>query len=150
MDEFKHVLLSWIEGKPLREIARIANIDIDTMLGVHARVISYVLQVNLEQGIGLLRKLTEEQDQELSGAVGQFPDYLRFGVANPASLLLASSGVRHRRAQVTLGECPELSDWENGDQQAFLATARRLVEDRERWLPVLGKLVLENTIADLG
>lgn len=66
--DFTRVLEAWIDGQPLVELARRAGIDIDTMLGVHARVISYVLQVAVEQGVGLLKKLLEASDRELAQA----------------------------------------------------------------------------------
>jgi len=36
------------------------------MLGVHAKVLSYVLQVAVEQGIGLLEKLLDAGGRKLS------------------------------------------------------------------------------------
>lgn len=145
--DFTRVLKAWIEGQPLVELARLAGIDIDTMLGVHASVISYDLQVAVEQGVGLLKKLLEASNRELSQAVVDFPEHLRFGVPTPAAKVLAAGGVRHRRAAVALGRSPELETLV-GPAEVF-STARNLIKDRERWLPVMGRLVLENTIDDL-
>lgn len=145
--EFIRVLEGWIDGQPLIELARRAGIDIDAMLGVHARVISYVLQVAVEQGVGLLKKLLEAGDRELAQAVVDFPEHLRFGVPTAAAKVLAAGGVRHRRAAVALGRSPELGTLV--DRAAVFSTARHLLDDREQWLPAMGRLVLENTLEDL-
>lgn len=146
--DFAMVVAAWIDGQPLVELARRAGIYIDTMLGVHARVISYVLQVAVEQGVGLLKKLCEASDRELAQAVVDFPEHLRFGVPTTAGMELAAGGVRHRRAAVALGRSPELDSLV--DRADVFATAQLLLGDQERWLPVMGRLVFENTLADLG
>jgi hypothetical protein len=110
-------------------------------------VISYVLQVAVEQGVGLLKKLLEASDRELAQAVVDFPEHLRFGVPTPAAKVLAAGGVRHRRAAIALGRSPELGTHE--DRAAVFSAARHLLDDRERWLPAMGRLVLENTAEDL-
>lgn len=112
-------------------------------------MISYVLQVAVEQGVGLLKKLLEASEHELSQAVVAFPEHLRFGVPTPAAKVLAAGGVRHRRAAVVLGRSPELGPQHGNDRAAVFATARHLLDDRERWLPAMGRLVLENTLKDL-
>lgn len=147
--DFARLLEAWIDGEPLVELAQLAGIDIDTMLGVHAKVISYVLQVAIEQGVGLLKKLLEASDRELSPAVVDFPEHLRFGVPTPAAKALAAGGVRHRRAAVTLGRSPELGTRTRDDRAAVFSVARHLLDNRERWLPAMGRLVLENTLEDL-
>lgn len=148
-EALSQILAWWVDGQPLVEIARRAGLDIDTMLGVHARVLSYVLQVAVEQGVSLLKKLLDAREREISQAVIDFPEHLRFGVPTPASRVLAAGGVRHRRAAVALGRSPELSIIPIGDRAGMLATARQLLNDRERWLQVLGQLVLQHTIEDL-
>lgn len=145
--DFTRVLEAWIDGQPLIELARRASIDIDAMLGVHARVISHVLQVAVEQGVGLLKKLLEADDRELAQAVADFPEHLRFGVPTAAAKVLAAGGLRHRRAAVALGRSPELGTLV--DRSAVFPTARHLLDDRERWLPAMGRLVLDNTLEDL-
>jgi hypothetical protein len=110
-------------------------------------VISYVLQVAIEQGVSLLKKLLEASDCELSQSVVDFPEHLRFGVPTTAAKVLAAGGVRHRRAAVALGESPELVMLI--DRVEVLSTARQLLDDRERWLPVMGRMVLDNTLEDL-
>ncbi|WP_236786528.1 hypothetical protein [Allochromatium tepidum] len=114
---------------------------------VHARVINYVLQVAVEQGVGLLKKLLEARDRELAQAVADFPEHLRFGVPTPAAKALAAGGVRHRRAAVVLGRSPELVTLV--ERPAVFSTARDPLDYRERWLLAMRRLVLENTLEDL-
>jgi len=149
-EAFAETLAEWLEGTPLVMMATSAGLDVDGMLGVHAKVLTYVLQVAIEQAIGLLRKLLEANGKVLAQAVIDFPEYLRFGVPTPAARALAAGGVRHRRAAVALGQSPELSAVAADDRVQVFATARHLLEYRERWLPKLGSLVLERTIADLA
>lgn len=145
---FTETVINWIRGKPLVDMAEDALLEIDVMLDVHAGVLTYVLQSAVEQAVGLLRKLLEINDRELAQAVNDFPEHLRFGVPTSSARVLAAGGVRHRRAAVALGTSPELSVIADDRDQIFSA-ARRLLEDRERWLPRLGRLVLENTVKDL-
>ena len=146
---FAETLTRWLGGESLVDMANAAKLDIDTMLAVHARVLTYVLQVAVEQGIGLLRKLLGAQGREIAQAVVDFPEHLRFGVPTPAARVLAAGGVRHRRAAVALGLSQELRDVAIDNQAQVFLAARRLIEDRERWLTKLGSLVLEHTIQDL-
>lgn len=146
---FAETLTKWIEGKSLVDIANGAGLEIDVMLHVHARLLTYVLQTAVEQGISLLRKLLESSERELAQTVIDFPEHLRFGVPTPAARFLAAGGVKHRRAAVALGLSPELSVVAADDQIRIFAVARRLLEDRERWFPTLGRLVWEQTIKDL-
>ncbi len=148
-ENFALILDAWIDGQPLVELARLAGIDIDTMLGIHARVISYVLQVAVEQGVGLLKKLLNASNRELSQAVVDFPEHLRFGVPTHVAKELAAGGVRHRRAAVALGRSPELGTRRGDDRAAVFSIARHLLDDRNRWLSAMGCLVLENTLEDL-
>ena len=147
--DFAQVLTAWINGQPFNKIAQLASLDINSMLGVHTRVLGYVLQVAIEQGIGILKKLIEAKEGELSEAVINFPEHLRFGVPTSAARVLAVGGVRHRRASVALGQAPELTSLSGNDRTTIFSAARHLLSDRERWLPVLGHLVLENTLLDV-
>ena len=66
----------------------------------------------------------------------------------PPARVLASS-IRHRRAAIALGVTPELGAKPADNREEILNRARELLTDTEYWLPLLGRLVLENTIADL-
>jgi helicase len=146
--EFGQVVREWLDGRPLVEIAADAALTIDDMLAVHAKVVTYELQTAVEQGIALLRKFCEMEGRPISNNVLEFPDHLRFGVPTPAGRVLASS-IRHRRAAVALGASPELAGESAEDREKVLNGARDLLTQTDRWLPVLGRLVLENTTADL-
>jgi helicase len=147
--EFGQLLTLWIEGAPLVEIANRTELSIDVILGVHARVVSYVLQVAIEQGVGVLRKVLEAQGREIAQVVVDFPEHMRFGVPTNAGRVLAANGLRHRRAAVVLGRSQELVVFDGGDRDGIVSIAKTIIEDSERWLPMLGQLVLENTKADL-
>ncbi len=146
---FLETLVRWIEGRPLVAMATAAGVHVDVMLAVHAKVLTYELHVAIEQAVGLLGKLLEENARELAQAVKEFPEHVKFGVPTRAARVLAAGGVRHRRAAVALGQAPELATIAADDLDEIFATAERLLEDRERWLPKLGRLVLENTISDV-
>lgn len=148
-EAFAQVLAWWIDGRPLVEIAMGGGLGIDDMLRIHARVLSYVVQVDIEQGVSLLKKFVEANAREVSQAVLDFPEHLRFGVPTAAARVLAAGGVRHRRAAVMLGRRPELAAIPSDDRSRIFATARQLLSDKAQWLPMLGRLVLENTIEDL-
>jgi len=85
-------------------------------------------------------------EAELATAVIEFPEHLRFGVPTASSRVLAAGGVRHRRTAVALGLSPESQAVSAEDGELIFATARQLLEDGDRWLPILGSLVLGNTI----
>lgn len=148
-DDFAEMLTMWLKGKPLVEMATSAGLNIDIMLGVHSRILNYVLQVAVEQAISLLRKFLEASEKELAPAVIEFPEHLRFGVPTRGARVLAAGGVRHRRAAVVLGQSPEVSAIAVENREQIFSTVRHLLEDRDRWLPRLGRLVLDNTIEDL-
>ena len=65
----------------------------------------------------------------------------------PTECQLEQYSVRHRRAAVALGRSPELGTMV--DRAAVFSTAQHLLNDRERWLPAMGYLVLENTVFDV-
>lgn len=140
----------WLSGRTFRDIAAAVSVGIDDALAIHAGLLTYELQTAAEQGIALLGRLCEAQGRPVSSAVVEFPEHLRFGVPNIASRLIAGA-VRHRRAAVALGQSDELSPLrlENAAAEAVLTQAHQLLEDTERWLPILGRLVLTNTKHDL-
>jgi superfamily II DNA/RNA helicase len=146
---FRRLVESWIGGKSLIEMAQASELAIDDMLAIHARVITYELHAAVEQGVALLRKFCEAEQRSVSSAVLEFPEHLRFGVPTRAARMIASL-VRHRRAAVALGQTDELANRADEDRDDVIAIAKELILDRERWLQTLGRLVLENTVEDLG
>ena len=138
----------WLAGRTHREIAASVGVGIDDALAIHAGLVTYELQTAAEQGIALLGRLCEAQERAISTAVLDFPEHLRFGVPNTACRLIAAA-VRHRRAAVALGQSDELAQAGADDGATILRRARALLDDTERWLPTLGRLVLANTRHDL-
>jgi helicase len=149
LETFRRTVGSWIDGHPLVDIASEAGLQMDAMLGVHRGVLTYALQVAVEQGVGLLKKLCEASDRGISQAVVDFPDHLKFGVPTQTACILAGEGVRHRRAAVALGAAAELRPISRDDRAGVIREARRVLQQEERWLPTLGRLVLDNTRFDL-
>jgi hypothetical protein len=147
---FKEILTSWIEGAPIVDISTDAGLDVNDMLEVHTRVLTYALHVNIEQAISLLTKFLETDGRSIAQAVTEFPEYLRFGVSTPAARALLAGGVRHRRAAVELGRSAELREGGTDDHRQIFLIAQQLLTNTGRWLPSLGRLVLENTIADVS
>ena len=146
---FTNIVSLWLDGVPLVSIASRAGADIDTMLWLHGRILSYVLQVLVEQGVAILAKLLEAEGLVLAPAVIDFPDHLRFGVPTSASRILATGGVRHRRASCELGGDSQFNIIPR-EHHAIFATATTLLEDEGTWLPVLGRLVFDNTLVDVA
>lgn len=146
---FFDAVTAWLKGSRFRDIAPISRLELDDFLGVHARVVSYVLQTVIEQGVALLAKLLEGQGRALAPVVLAFPDHLRYGVPTTAGrVLLATGGVRHRSAAVELGNVLR----SNGDDRTALLTAARssLRAYPAEWETRLGALVYKNTLLDLS
>lgn len=141
---------AWLSGARFHAIATRSGLPLDDLLGVHGRVISFVLQTVVEQGVALLGKLLESQDLTLAPAVCRFPDYLRFGVPTAPAHVLAAGGVRHRSAAVELGTALINAGVSADDRDATFAAARNSLRAyREQWVSLLGELVVGNTLDDL-
>jgi hypothetical protein len=147
-EELDRFVSLWIAGYARGDIAIRLGFTMDDSLAFLSRIISYELHAAAEQGIALLSRFCEARGEELSPAVAAFPDHLRFGVPNAASRLIAGR-VRHRRAAVALGTCTELRHFGDAAQTSLLGEARRLLDDTDRWLPVVGRLVLDRTRLEL-
>lgn len=145
---FLDTVTAWLRGSRFREIAPVSKLGIDDLLGVHARVVSYVLQTLVEQGVVLLAKLLEGEGRSLAPSVLAFPDHLRFGVPTTAARVLASGGLRHRSAAVELGNALR----NNGEDRSVLLAAARaaLGAYPMHWEQRLGALVYKNTLLDLS
>lgn len=147
---FMNATKAWLAGSRFHEIATRSTLQMDDLLGVHAQVISFVLQTLVEQGVALLAKLIESQGHTLAPAVHQFPEHLRFGVPTAPARVLAAGGVRHRSASVELGNAFVRAGVTGEDQMATFRAAREtLIAYRDVWIGHLGELVVENTLRDL-
>jgi hypothetical protein len=141
---------AWLAGSRFHEIAVRSTLQLDDLLGLHGRVVSFVLQTLVEQGVALLAKLLESQGRTLSPAVVQFPEHLRFGVPTAPARVLAAGGVRHRSAAVELGAALVAAGISGDDRMAAFTAARRsILAYRDAWTGRLGGLVIENTLRDL-
>lgn len=149
-DAFFNTIRLWLAGATFSDLAKNAELSIDDMLGLHAQVISFTLQTIVEQGIALLEKLLTSQEQMLAPAVINLPEHLRFGVPSAAGLILASGGVHHRHAYVTLGKVHELNQLANNRKKLFPVARLMLKQDLKSWRSILGNLVLERTLKDLS
>jgi len=65
-------------------------------------------------------------------------------------LILASGGVHHRHAYVTLGKVHELNQLANNRKKLFPVARLMLKQDLKSWRSILGNLVLERTLKDLS
>lgn len=139
---------AWLRGQRFPAIATASGQDIDTVLGVHGQVVSYVLQVTVEQGIALLAKLLEGDNQTLAAAIVVFPEHLRYGVPTAQGRILAADGLRHRSAAVELGNALR----GRGEDKEVLKSAalKVLLGNESVWRNRLGDLVYANTLWDLG
>lgn len=150
-DAFFETVRLWLSGSRFCDIAERVHISTDDILGIHARVLSYVFQAIAEQGIAILGKLLESTGGSLSQAVARFPDHLRFGVPTIPSRVLAVGGVRHRRAAVELGTALVEDGVASDDQrEVFWAAQRSMLKYRRDWISRLGTLVASNTLSDLS
>lgn len=145
------IVKDWLGGRRFVEIAASAHIEVDMLLGIYTSAIAYSLQTLVEQAVALLERLLAERGIELSQAVLSFPEHLRFGVPTAAARTLSASGVRHRRASLSIGQTASSNLVDGGDRLAVLKFAKAsLREYPDSWRSNLGDLIYENTVADLG
>lgn len=150
-ESFFEAIRLWLAGRTFFELATGGHLPINDMLGLHSQVITFTLQTIVEQAVALLERLLRSQGQTLAPAVTHLPEHLRFGVPTTAGLILASGGIRHRRAYVALGAANELLNLSVNDKNGVFHAARVLLEqDTARWETQLGRLVLERTREDLS
>jgi helicase len=141
----------WIAGDAYPQIAAASGQEIDDVLAIQTRAISFGLQTVIEQGLALITKLHESQGRTVSPAVTVFSDCLRFGVSTAAACALSASGVRHRRAAILLANNIDVASSVEVGRIFLLATASQVLrQDADGWRARLGDLVYENTLADVG
>lgn len=144
------IIRQWVRGATFLEIARSTRMDIDDILGIHTRVVAYSLQTLVEQGISLLARILMERGIEVNEGVSAFIEHLKFGAPSRSGVVLASGGVRHRKAYVALGNAiqgvPNLSQL-----SGTKAVARQSLENySDGWRSALGDLIYSNTLKDVG
>lgn len=100
---FFEIVRRWMAGGSFVDMAQELQLDMDDLLAIHTRVITFTLQTLVEQGISLLTRRLQADGIEIATGVSNFTEQLRFGVPNLAARVLASTGTRHRKAYVALG-----------------------------------------------
>ncbi|MBK1841660.1 DEAD/DEAH box helicase [Azospirillum sp. YIM B02556] len=149
--QFFDTVDAWLRGCRPVEIAGISKLSVDDLLTVHGKVVSYVMQSTIEQGVALLAKVCEDHGNALAPAVIMFPEHLRFGVPTTVGRVLAAGGVRHRSAAVELGNAMEGVGIASEDRSAVFGAAQTLIYNNpDSWKALLGILVFQNTIKDLS
>ena len=124
--------------------------DVDDILGIHARAITYSLQTLVEQGISLLTRLLLEHGSVVNEGVPAFVDHLKFGAPSSIGILLANGGVRHRKAYVELGNAMQNLTPPVQSANAKTVALRSLENYSEGWRGALGEFVFSNTMTDVG
>ena len=147
---FSEIVRRWMSGQSFLEIAQAVQMEMDNLLAVHTRAITFTLQMLVEQGLSLLARRLQAEGLELAAGVSNFTQQLRFGAPNVAARLLAEWGVRHRRAYVGLGTAitrqAPIPDFAN-----LKASAREsLRQNPGDWNAYLSELVYTNTLKDLA
>lgn len=145
------LLLAWLEGLPFTALAARAGVSIDVLLRIHAKLVLFDLVTLVEQAVAILQQHLTSEGVTLASAVTSFPDFLRFGVSTAAARELMAKGVRHRAAAVKLGAHSAMS-WPGNllSLSTPWTIARDLLADTDTWLPRLGDLVYQRTVADVA
>lgn len=147
---FFEIVRRWMLGESFVQIGQQLQIDMDDLLALHTRAITYTLQTLVEQGLSLLARRLQADGLELAAGVSNFTQQLRFGAPNVAARLLAELGVRHRRAYVALGRSI-IQPGPPPDLTNIKANARDGLRQHEAdWRAYLGDLVYANTLKDLS
>lgn len=147
---FFEIIRQWVRGATFVQIARSTQIDIDDILGIHTRAITYALQTLVEQGISLLSRLLLERGIEINEGVPAFIEHLKFGAPSRVGVLLANAGVRHRKAYVELGNAMQGLAIPIFSTNAKAVVLQSLEAHPEAWRDALGEFVFSNTLTDVG
>ncbi len=147
---FFGIIRQWISGATFAEIAQSARMEVDEILGVHARAVTYSLQTLVEQGVSLLARLLLERGIAVNEGVLAFVEHLKFGAPSVFGVLLANGGVRHRKAYVALGNAIQALTPPVQPVNAKAVALRSLENYPDVWRDALGELVYSNTLKDVG
>lgn len=147
---FFEIIRQWVRGATFVQIAQSTQIDIDDILGIHTRAITYALQTLVEQGISLLSRLLLERGIEINESVPAFIEHLKFGAPSRVGVLLANAGVRHRKAYVELGNAMQGLAIPIVSANSKAVALQSLEAHSEAWRGALGEFVFSNTLTDVG
>ncbi len=149
-DAFFEIVRRWMLGETFVSIARLLQLEMDQLLAIHTRAITFTLQTLIEQGVSLLARILQADGMELAAGVPSFTEQLRFGAPNYVARWLAAGGVRHRRAYVLLGNAI-IPQKILPDQRLIKTYAMEsLRQHADAWRAALGELVYANTLKDLS
>lgn len=148
--KFFEIIRHWVHGETFSQIAQSTQMDIDDILGIHTRAISYSLQTLVEQGISLLARLLIERGIVVNEGVPAFIEHLKFGAPSNIGILLANAGVRHRKAYVELGNAMRSLAISINSANAKAVARQSLDAHSEAWRGALGDFVFSNTLNDVG
>lgn len=149
-EAFFDIVRRWMLGQAFVDIGQQMQIDMDRLLAIHTRAVTFTLQTLVEQGISLLTRQLQADGLEIAAGVTSFTEQLRFGAPNLAARILASGGVRHRKAYVALGNAitqPGVVPAIAGIKAQALGGLR---QNADGWRTYLGELVYANTLKDLS
>lgn len=144
------IIWHWVHGATFAQVAQSTKMDVDEILGIHARAITYSLQTLVEQGISLLARLLLERGIAVNEGVSAFVEHLKFGAPSRIGVLLANGGVRHRKAYVELGNAMQNITPPVQAVNAKAVAQLSLEAHSEAWREALGEFVFTNTLADVG
>lgn len=147
---FFDIVRLWMLGRPFVEIEQQLQIDMDDLLAIHTRAVTFTLQTLVEQGISLLARRLQANGEELAAGVLNFAEQLRFGAPNGAARVLAAGGVRHRRAYVALGNAVAQQDVQLDTASIKAQALEGLRQHADGWRQYLGELIYANTLKDLS
>lgn len=148
--DFFEIIRQWVQGATFAQIAQLTQINVDDILGIHTRAITFSLQTLVEQGISLLSRLLLDRGIEVNEGVPAFIEHLKFGTPSRIGILLANGGVRHRKAYVELGNAMQNITPPVQPENAKTVALRSLEAHSEAWRETLGEFVFSNTLTDLG
>lgn len=148
--KFFEIIRLWVHGATFAQLAQSTHMDVNDILGIHARAITYSLQTLVEQGITLLARLLLERGIAVNEGVSAFVEHLKFGAPTRIGVLLANGGVRHRKAYVELGNAMQNIAPPVQAMNAKAVALRSLEAHSEAWRETLGEFVFSNTLADVG
>lgn len=147
---FFEIVRKWVQGATFAEIAESTRMEVDDVLGIHTRAVTYSLQTLVEQGISLLVRLLLERGIEVNEGVTAFVEHLKFGAPSRIRVLLANGGVRHRKAFVELGNAMQALTTPITAANAKSFARRSLEAHSGAWRDALGEFVFSNTLTDVG
>lgn len=147
---FFDIVRRWMLGHTFVDIGQQLQVEMDDLLAIHTRAITFTLQTLVEQGISLLARRLQADGLELAEGVSSFTEQLRFGAPNTAARTLAAGGVRHRRAYVALGNAIALQGIQFDTATIKAQALAGLRQNVDAWRNYLGELVYANTLNDLS